>query len=177
VTGTFRRVLLCFGLAMTVVPGTASIAQMPPANIATAPGNTPVNSSDVLKAIDQLTEQNRQLEKQNQQLMEQITVLRRALAAQQPQSPQAVESAASPPAPAQVTATIATPKPVEESSSTQPTPSAVRVEQRNKPEEEKTWGKYTPNLGFKVANTEHGDLSISIYTYARYMNQNALAKN
>ena len=36
------------------------------------------------------------------------------------------------------------------------------------------WGNYTPNLGFKVANTEYGDLSISIYTYARYLNQLAL---
>jgi len=33
------------------------------------------------------------------------------------------------------------------------------------------WGGYSPNLGFKVANTEHGDLSISIYSYARYLNQ------
>jgi hypothetical protein len=32
-------------------------------------------------------------------------------------------------------------------------------------------GGYTPNLGYKVANTERGDLSISIYTYARYLNQ------
>ena len=33
------------------------------------------------------------------------------------------------------------------------------------------WGKYTPNLGVKVANTEYGDLNISLYTYARYLNQ------
>jgi hypothetical protein len=57
------------------------------------------------------------------------------------------------------------------------TSSAVPVEQENKPEETKQWGKYTPNLGFKVANTEHGDLSISIYTYARYLNQLPLAKD
>jgi len=177
VTGSIRRALLCFGLAMTVTPGTASIAQMPPANIATAPGNTPVNSSDALKAIDQLTEQNRQLEKQNQLLMEQIAILRRALAAQQPQQPQAAEPAAGPPAPGPAAATITTPNPATESGYTRPMPSAVRVEQQSQPEEEKKWGKYTPNLGFKVANTERGDLSISIYTYARYLNQLALAKN
>jgi hypothetical protein len=34
-----------------------------------------------------------------------------------------------------------------------------------------SYGRYTPNLGFKLANTEYGDLSISIYTYARYLNQ------
>ena len=34
-----------------------------------------------------------------------------------------------------------------------------------------SYGRYTPNLGYKLANTEYGDLSISIYTYARYLNQ------
>ena len=33
------------------------------------------------------------------------------------------------------------------------------------------WGTYTDNLGFKVANTDKGDMSISIYTYVRYLNQ------
>ena len=36
------------------------------------------------------------------------------------------------------------------------------------------WGSYTPNRGFKVVSTEHGDLDISIYSYARYLNQRAL---
>jgi hypothetical protein len=39
----------------------------------------------------------------------------------------------------------------------------------------KTWGSYTPNLGYKVANTELGDMSISIYSYVRYLNQKNLA--
>src|SRR5262249_47020449 len=62
------------------------------------------------------------------------------------------------------------------SPSAQYTPAAITVEQENKPKDTKKWGEYTPNLGFKVANTEHGDLSISIYTYARYLNQNALSR-
>jgi len=37
-----------------------------------------------------------------------------------------------------------------------------------------SYGRYSPNLGFKLANTEYGDLSVSIYTYARYLNQRAL---
>ena len=36
------------------------------------------------------------------------------------------------------------------------------------------WGGYTPNLGFKMANTEYGDMNLSIYTYGRYLNQRAL---
>lgn len=33
------------------------------------------------------------------------------------------------------------------------------------------YGKYTENFGYKLADTEYGDLSLSIYTYARYLNQ------
>lgn len=33
---------------------------------------------------------------------------------------------------------------------------------------------YTPNLGFKVADTEKGDLNIKIFTYIRYLNQTGL---
>ncbi len=40
-----------------------------------------------------------------------------------------------------------------------------------------SYGRYTPNLGYKLANTEHGDLSVSIYTYARYLNQLGLNSN
>lgn len=38
-------------------------------------------------------------------------------------------------------------------------------------EERKGFGSYTPNLGFKLADTEYGDLNVSIYTYVRYLNQ------
>ena len=38
-------------------------------------------------------------------------------------------------------------------------------------------GRYTPNLGFRVANTECGDMNISIYTYIRYLNQLDLNSN
>jgi hypothetical protein len=37
------------------------------------------------------------------------------------------------------------------------------------------FGIYTPNLGYKVADTNYGDLSVSIYTYVRYLNQLGLA--
>src|ERR1044071_8838317 len=32
-------------------------------------------------------------------------------------------------------------------------------------------GSYTPNLGYKIVDTEYGDLNVSIYTYVRYLNQ------
>ena len=37
-----------------------------------------------------------------------------------------------------------------------------------------SWGTYTPNRGFKLAETDQGDLSLSIYSYARYLNQKDL---
>ena len=41
-------------------------------------------------------------------------------------------------------------------------------------DDKKTFGRYTPYFGFKVVNTEYGDMNISIYTYARYLNQRGL---
>lgn len=41
-------------------------------------------------------------------------------------------------------------------------------------DERRMYGSYTPNLGYKLVNTEHGDLNLSIYTYVRYLNQLAL---
>jgi len=43
------------------------------------------------------------------------------------------------------------------------------------PDQPKKWGAYTPNFGYKVVDTEHGDMSISIYSYVRYLNQKNLA--
>ncbi len=36
------------------------------------------------------------------------------------------------------------------------------------------WGNYTDFLGFKVANTDVGDMNVAIYTYVRYLNQKGL---
>ncbi len=38
----------------------------------------------------------------------------------------------------------------------------------------KNFGKYTPNAGFKLIETEKGDVSLSIFSYIRYLNQNGL---
>jgi hypothetical protein len=36
------------------------------------------------------------------------------------------------------------------------------------------WGNYTDFLGFKVANTDKGDMNVALYTYLRYLNQKGL---
>ncbi len=46
----------------------------------------------------------------------------------------------------------------------------VSVEPTAGPERKK-FGSYTPNFGFKVADTEYGDMNISIISYVRYLNQ------
>ena len=35
----------------------------------------------------------------------------------------------------------------------------------------KTFGTYTRNLGFTVADTESGSLNVGIFSYVRYLNQ------
>jgi len=54
-------------------------------------------------------------------------------------------------------------------------PSPAEAAKASRQADDKKFGEYTPNLGFKLADTEWGDLSLSIYTYARYLNQRGLA--
>ena len=56
-------------------------------------------------------------------------------------------------------------------------PPVVKEKPASESADTDSYGRYTPNLGFKLANTEYGDLSISIYTYARYLNQLGLKSN
>ncbi len=53
-------------------------------------------------------------------------------------------------------------------------PPVVKEKPAAEAAETASYGRYTPNLGYKLANTEYGDLAVSIYTYARYLNQMGL---
>jgi hypothetical protein len=67
---------------------------------------------------------------------------------------------------------VATSTPVETPSpEAAPSPEAVEATPKQDDDGNKFDGKYTPNLGFKVVNTEYGDMNVSIYTYVRYLNQ------
>jgi len=61
----------------------------------------------------------------------------------------------------------------------EPAAAAPKAKDDDDDDDDKDWtyGKYTPNFGFKVVNTEYGDLNISVYTYARYLNQLGLNSN
>lgn len=117
------------------------------------------SATELLQKIDQLVEQNRQLEKQNHELMDQIESLRQVLTRQAVVTTKAAEKATEP-------ATAAFPAPRAAQKETQT--AAIDFASQEEPYK---WGGYTPNLGYKVANTDYGDLSISIYSYARYLNQ------
>jgi hypothetical protein len=114
---------------------------------------------EVLTRIDQLVAQNRQLEAQNQELMGEIESLRSVLTLQ-----------------ADVAAMASKASPIVRSavSRSAPAPTLASANHSVAQQEQTKWGTYTPNLGFKLANTEYGDLSLSIYTYVRYLNQRAL---
>jgi hypothetical protein len=166
------------GQANTQTPG-ASSAQS---------GIDEQEKAELVKKLDQLLQQNqnledqaRQVEEQNRRLRDEIREIREKLAGQ-------------PVAGAQPSAPTSTEKPIPDAANktpyvkpasvalTQPVPpdrgladaASLSVSQEQKPEEKKKWGKYTPNLGYKLADTEHGDLSVSIYTYTRYLNQRLL---
>jgi len=123
------------------------------------PDSTAKDPPQLLHALDRLVEQNRQLEKQNRELMNQVESLRQFLAKQATGPTDTGQEKA-------LAMTVSTSADSQQSGETTAAASAfIGQEVPNK------WGRYTPNLGFKVADTDYGDLSISIYSYARYLNQ------
>jgi len=145
--------------------------------------DTAKNASELIGKLDRLVEQNRRLEKQNQELMEEINALRQFL----PKQPASLTGTVSKDPAATKTKDLSA---VSDGASLRDesgdiAASSTKASDPNVPSagvggtnddtaaqgESKTWGKYTPNLGFKVANTEFGDLSVSIYSYGRYLNQ------
>ena len=153
-------------------------------SLACAQGGAPVTenaaetakaASELLSKIDLLVEHNRQLEKQNQELMDEISSLRQFLAKKsQPDSqPTTVETSSSPNSTVGTEATSER-EAVSAGVSSSADPPVTNVAGQGAPAQEVEpykWGKYTPNAGYKVANTELGDMSISIYSYGRYLNQ------
>src|SRR4030081_190716 len=138
-----------------------SLASAQSTSAETPGAQTDVNSpAATLHALDQVVEQNRQLEKQNRELMDQIESLRQVLA-KQASSTGATGTETAPKTEAPATAERSQPSEKQQA----PADTTAAEEEPNK------WGAYTPNFGYKVANTERGDLSISVYSYARYLNQ------
>ena len=114
------------------------------------------DSSQVFRTLDQLVEQNHRLEQQNRELMDQIDSLRQSLTKEAGKDAEAGQEKASP---------KTAPSDTQQGGETQAASTFASQEEPSK------WGKYTPNFGYKVADTDHGDINVSIYSYARYLNQ------
>jgi hypothetical protein len=131
---------------------------------------TKVDRSELVKQLDRLVEQNEKLQQQNHELIEQIRAMRNSLTNSSEPQPaplstpadgSSADSQQRPPDPNLDEAAAA-------QSGRRP---AAEVATPEKPQQ---WGTYTPNFGYKLANTKHGDLNLSIFTYVRYINQRAL---
>jgi hypothetical protein len=179
-------------LASIVLLASVGYAQ---ANFPT-PASSPANSglgeqekSELVNKLDQLLEQNqkledqaRQVEEQNRRLLDSIREIREKLAGQPIAGSQAPEQV-----PEQTSAEKSAPDPTNATGYVKTASIVGPVQPNNgpvdagdvsvtqeQPQEKKKWGTYTPNLGFKLVDTEHGDLNLSIYTYTRYLNQRLL---
>lgn len=137
---------------------------------------------ELVNKLDQLLQQNqkledhaRQVEEQNRKLLDEIREIRAKLAGQPAVAQEPAKTSDDKETPVSIKETIPNtavePTQTDEESQDATTVSAV---QQEKPDENRKWGAYTPNLGYKLANTEYGDLSVSIYTYTRYLNQRLL---
>jgi hypothetical protein len=160
-----------------------------------------VLSKQVLNKVDQLVRQNEQLEQQNRELMDQISTMRRMLAERSGASP-ADTVAVDPTADVDAAAKALRDAVAEEAGSDETDSSYAKasnsptvrnaalswIKRSSVPDSAPAmsagmaqgsdsppgWGTYATNYGFKLANTERGDLNLSIYAYARYLNQRAL---
>lgn len=147
--------------------------------------NSPQAVTDTLAKIDALVEQNKRLQNQNNELINQIEALRKILALQNVAAPATVGN------PAELVAkkhkihteTISSSDQVvaveeeeglltpELATEVKPALVAEKAEENKPP----MWGDYIPGMGIRVANTPYGDMRISFLTYGRYLNQLDLA--
>src|ERR1700751_1886171 len=126
-------------------PAPSAASQQP------TPAPASQNSADLLKALDQVVDQNRKLTEQNQQLMVKIEELRQQVEAANP----TIATAEAEKAAAQLSA-AALQEVVSDEGTASKRDLAIEESQHPGP---KVWGPYTPNFGYKVANTPSADFS------------------
>jgi len=153
-------------LILLAVPTTARhVYAQPPQEQPTA--------TDVLKAIDELIEKNRQLETQNQELMNRIHALRQMLQTQAgvTQQTPAQTPSADPNTGAPVS-TQAQLKPGSASSGNNQSANATNSSlSEASPGNPLIFGEFNPGRGFTVGRSKYGELNLSGYMAVRYLNQ------
>jgi hypothetical protein len=154
---------LAVPLALVVL--TLTVRAQNPTDTGKATSATP-NSAEVLKTIDQLVEQNKQLETQNKQLMDQVSSLRQLLG-KQAGSPQASSAApneneGAPPQNVGAQAALTSAQADQDDKTLMPEASDGNPAM---------FGEFNPGRGFTVGKSEYGELNLSGYMAARYLNQ------
>jgi hypothetical protein len=143
---------------------------------ASAPATPGTSASDTQQRLQRLEQSQQELQRMLQENAAEIEALKKqasAQAAPPPQPPQPAASAgrkvppgAAGPAAAEEAAALELATSEETGAGLDNPPPAIKPPQQ--------WGSYTDFLGFKVANTDKGDMNVAIYTYVRYLNQKGL---
>jgi hypothetical protein len=169
------RIRLAFAVGMALTNVVIAIAQES-ANPTASPQNTPATNQVLDQLIgqnqqletqnQQMEKQNQQLQKQNQDLMEQIKVLRGAAA----QNANRKQQAAAVTAPKSATGRAAQQTGQSSGQSQGTNDDKTRYPQASEGNTA-IFGEFNPGRGFTVARGEHGELNLSGYMVARFLDQ------
>ena len=169
----FQLLLVLCGLA---IGSCATFAQTAPKEETSANAQAQV-TSDVLKKLDQLVQQNKQLDKQNHELLAEIESLRQLLAQQTSVSSTSSKDGSTASANSVVAPANSANKQTAQSpgqASTPPTQGESddktllpQASQGNNA----IFGEFNPGRGFTVGKGEYGELNLSGYMAVRYLNQ------
>src|SRR6516225_6526841 len=158
------------------IPLLASAQSAAPATAQSASPGT--SASDTQQRLQRLEQSQQALQRQLEQNAAEIEALKKQ-ANVQPAQPPAGQPAQPAPSPARnVIPGAAGPAAAEEAAALELATSEETGAGLDNPlpaiKPPQKWGSYTDFLGFKVANTDVGDMNVAIYTYVRYLNQKGL---
>ncbi|HEY2808107.1 MAG TPA: hypothetical protein VGI91_04880 [Steroidobacteraceae bacterium] len=144
--------------------------------IAATAQTTPAPADSLEQRLDRLEKRQQQLEDELRQKDAEIQSLKAQQGAPVPgAAPSAVAAQGGSTAPAAAAAGAAAPAVAAAAPAAAPAaPGGTAPVQTGGNVQAKKWGDYTDFTGFRVANTDKGDMSIALYTYARYLNQKGL---
>src|SRR5919112_277443 len=165
-----RAVLL---LGLLTAPCVCAPQTMTTTKAVTVPTSTPTPTPDRTASADDQSQS--PLTAREREMLRLIDELRERVGRLESQASETSRAGATDVAAAPVAGDEDSAPPAGSTESETPATPASEAKSGRQKEERREPGRYTPNLGFKLADTEYGDLNLSIYTYARYLNQRGLA--
>jgi cell division protein FtsB len=172
---TPTKLLLLWVLYVLGSGSGAVLAQTPATDQTSATPQSQV-TSDILKKVDQLVQQNQQLEKQNHELVSEIESLRQLLAQQASVSPTSSNGESTSGAKSVVVLPDSVNKQTgqrsgQASAPTQGDDDDKALLPQASEGNNAIFGEFNPGRGFTVGRGEYGELNISGYMAVRYLNQ------